>query len=132
MFFSLIFIIAHLPQNLINGCVAHALDTFLSLTNTAYGTATENRETYVRDGITLQDGDSYVDVRLHYDMGVECHDFRFYFRNGYPLVTNLEQSVVRWDDDALGLGVATQNAEEYDENGYFQAKFIILGEHTGL
>lgn len=102
--------------------VANALDTFLNFTNTAYGAATESHETYVRDGVTLQDGDSYVDVSLYYDMGVEYHEFRFYFRNGYPLVTNLEQFVVRCDDDIRVRGVAAQLVEEYAEKGYVPSK----------
>ncbi len=95
-----------------------ALSALYDFCNTAYDTAGETRETYVRDGVTLQDGDSYVEVSLEYDMGVERHDFRFYFRNGYPYVTNLPQYTVRWDTDSRGKGVARQKAEAYSAEGY--------------
>ena len=95
-----------------------ALSTLYNFCNTAYDTAGETRETYVRDGVTLQDGDSYVEVSLEYDMGVERHDFSFYFRNGYPYVTNLPQYTVRWDRDDKGKGVAKAKAEEFSEEGY--------------
>ena len=52
--------------------------------------------------IILQDDDSFIQGRLIYDMGVESHHFRFYFRNGYPYVTELPQYTTRLDDDSLG------------------------------
>ncbi len=98
--------------------VSTALSTLWGFTSTSYDVAGEDRETYVKDGVTLQDGDSYINVRLFYDMGIEQHDFRFYFRNGYPLVTNLEQFVSRWDNDPKGMSVSRQNAELFAEQGY--------------
>lgn len=95
-----------------------AISTLWDFSKTAYNTSEEIRETYIRDGVTLQDGDSYVEISLEYDMGVERHDFSFYFRNGYPYVTNLPQYTVRWDTDSRGKGVARQKAEAYSAEGY--------------
>ena len=61
----------------------------------AYEIGTGKHDTYIGDGAVIQKGDAYMNIRLHYDLGAECHDFRFYFRNGYPCVTNLEQYAVR-------------------------------------
>ena len=95
-----------------------AISTLIDFSQTALQTGAEDRETYVKDGVTLQDGDSYINVRLFYDMGIEQHDFQFYFRNGYPLVTNLEQFVSRWDNDPKGMSVSRQNAELFAGQGY--------------
>ena len=96
-----------------------ALDVIWSFTSTAYDTAGEDRVTYVKDGVTLQDGDSYIQVSLNYDLGIEEHQFRFYFRNGYPYVTSLSHHVVRWDDGAnMIVGVGKEKAKLYVEEGY--------------
>ena len=96
--------------------IATAMDTFVNFTSTVYGTATEDRTTYVKDGVTLQDGDSFLNPTLYYDMGVETHDFRFYFRNGYPLVTNLEDFVFRSDGKAMGQSLTKY--KEFESEGY--------------
>ena len=83
-----------------------------------YEIATDDRATYIRDGVVIQEGDAYMDVRLNYDLGVEYHSFRFYFRNGYPYVTNLEQFTVRWDNDHRGVGVMKANIAEFQAEGY--------------
>lgn len=98
--------------------IVTAISTLYSFCNTAYDTKGENRETYVHDGVTIQDGDSYVEVSLHYDMGVERHDFRFYFRNGYPYVTSLPQYTIRYDDDQRGQGATNKSIKEYSAEGY--------------
>lgn len=115
------------------GYIGLALTTLANFCKTAYDTAGEDRETYVKDGVTLQDGDSYIQVRLYYDMGVEYHDFRFYFRNGYPYVTDLEQFVVRWDDDPRGIGVTNRKVEEYTKQGYVPSeRHFPRGEYWPL
>lgn len=98
--------------------VFSAISTLWGFSKTAYDTSGENRETYVRDGITVQDGDSYVDVSLHYDLGVERHDFSFYFRNGNPYVTSLPQYTVRWDTDSQSKAVAKKKVATYSADGY--------------
>lgn len=98
--------------------VKTALDTFYRFVNTLYGTKSEGRETYIKDGVTIQDGDSFICVRLHYDMGVEYHQFRFYFRNALPYATGLPSQIVRWDDDIRGQGVVTENVDKFTKEGY--------------
>lgn len=100
-----------------------AISTLIDFSQTALQTGAEDRETYVKDGVTLQDGDSYINVRLFYDMGIEQHDFQFYFRNGYPIVTNLEQFVSRWDNDPKGVSVSRQNAELFAAQGYVPSEY---------
>ena len=100
-----------------------AISTLIDFSQTALQTGAEDRETYVKDGVTLQDGDSYINVRLFYDMGIEQHDFQFYFRNGYPIVTNLEQFVSRWDNDPKGVSVSRHNAELFAAQGYVPSEY---------
>lgn len=99
--------------------ISVGMSTFISLVSAVnYEIAGEGRETYVKDGVTLQDGDSYIKISLLYDMGIEQHDFQFYFRNGYPLVTSLEDYTTRWDNDPQGVSVSRQRAELFAEQGY--------------
>ena len=56
-------------------------------------------------------------------MGIEHRTFQFYFRNGYPYVTNLEQFVFRSDTKAMGQASLTY--KEYKNAGYVPSEIHL-------
>ena len=96
-----------------------ALSTFVDFSNTLYGMGDKTKERYNINGTIVQEDDAFIQVTIHYDMGNEYRQFQFYFRNGYPYVTDLEQYVVRWDTDYRSKGEAKLIYDRY-KNAKFQ------------
>ena len=99
------------------------VSTILSIPQLLHDIFTEDRERYVISApdtdktAVVQEGDAFIQVKLQYDMGIESHEFRFFFRNGYPYVTDFPQYVSRWDDSNMGLP-ALGNYDDFAEAGY--------------
>lgn len=94
------------------------LQTLLFALPLIFDVVGEDRESYVKNGVRLYAGDSFIDLKIRYDLGIEAMDFGIYFRQGTPICI-LEYGPHRMDHGSDGYNHNCDALEaEWRNSGY--------------
>lgn len=97
-------------------------DAIFSVFDGLYGTIQEYEtildiQSYIKNDVKVFEGDSYIELDILFDLGVERDIFTVFLRDGNPFVIK-DYHAARMDSSSISLGKAKSTAQAWKDNGY--------------
>lgn len=97
-------------------------DTIFSVFDGLYGAIQEYEtildiQSYIKNDVKVFEGDSYIELDILFDLGVERDIFTVFLRDGNPFVIK-DYHAARMDSSSISLGKAKSTAQAWKDNGY--------------